>query len=224
MQKVQNYRLSPTSLSLFLECPRCFWLKIKKDIKRPEQPSSTLPRGMDILIKKYFDKWRQSKFPPELKDKIPGELIQDQKLLNAWRNWRTGLQYIDTALGNSLMFGALDECFVNGDTYMPADYKTRGFGLKEDSISYFQNQLNCYTFLLKTNNYKVNNKGYLIYYILQSVEDNGVSQFKVDLIEMKTYPDDAYSVFKRAIETLNKPLPALNSECSFCAWSQRQGP
>ena len=62
------------------------------------------------------------------------------------------------------MFGAVDECFVNGDIYMVADYKTRGFGLKENSIGYFQNQLDCYTFLLKSNNYKVNDKGYHVAY------------------------------------------------------------
>lgn len=166
------YKLSPTSLNIFLECPRCFWLLIKQDMRRPEQPSSTLPRGLDLLIKKYFDKWRAQKFPPELKGKIAGELIQDQKLLDTWRNWKRGIQYIDKTLHSSIMFGLLDECFVDGDIYMPVDYKTRGFNLKDDSIGYYQNQLDCYTLLLKENNYKVNNKGYLIYYILLSLEES----------------------------------------------------
>ena len=219
---MQNYRLSPTSLNLFRECPRCFWLKLKRGIKRPEQPSSTLPRGMDKLIKNYFDKWRSHKSPPELKGKIPGELIQNQQLLNAWRNWRTGLRYIDKSLGNSSMFGALDECFVSGDVYMAADYKTRGFNLKEDSIGYYQNQMDCYTFLLKMNNHKVNNKGYLIYYILESVGESGTTKFNVDLIEMKTSPEDAYNTFKKAVDVLNKPLSDLNPDCSFCNWVQNQ--
>jgi hypothetical protein len=105
---------------------------------------------------------------------------------------------------------------------MPADYKTRGFELKDDSVGYFQNQLNCYTLLLKKNNYKVNNRGYLIYYILESIEENGVAKFKVDLIEMKTYPEDAYDTFRSTIELLNKPIPDLNIDCSFCVWVQKQ--
>lgn len=212
-----NYRISQTSLNLFLECPRCFWLKMKNNMKRPEQPSSTLPRGMDVLIKNYFDKYRPSP-PPELKGKIPGTVIPDQELLKKWRNWRVGLQYIDKTLGNSIMTGAIDECFVDGDIYMPADYKTRGSGLKEDSTKYFQNQLNYYTFLLKKNGYKVNNKGYLIYYILENVEENGIAKFKVDVIEMRTFPDDAYNAFKEAVETLEKPMPSLKSDCPFCSW------
>jgi len=216
-----NYRLSQTSLNLFLECPRCFWLKIKENKSQPERPSSTLPRGMDNLIKNYFDKHRPGP-PPELKDKIPGGVIPDQELLKKWRNWRSGLQYIDKKLGNSTMFGAIDECFVDASVYMPADYKTRGFGLKEDSIKYFQNQLNCYTFLLRANGYKVNNKGYLIYYILEDVGENGIAKFKVDLIEMKTYPDDAYDAFKRAVGILDKQIPALNPDCPFCNWVSTQ--
>jgi hypothetical protein len=118
------------------------------------------------------------------------------------------------------MFGAIDECFVDNGVYMPADYKTRGFGLKEDSTKYFQNQLNCYTFLLKTNGYKVNNKGYLIYYILKGLEEGGIAKFDIDIIEMKTYPDDAYDAFRRAVEMLGKPIPALNPDCSFCSWAK----
>lgn len=216
-----SYRISQTSLNLFLECPRCFWLKIKNNLKRPEIPSSTLPLGMDNLIKKYFDKHRPS-FPPEIKDNAPGVIIPDQELLNKWRNWRIGLKHIYKNLDNSVLTGAIDECFVKEDIYMPADYKTRGVGVKEDSTTYFQNQLNCYTLLLKKNGYKINNKGYLIYYILENVEENGVCKFKIDVIEMRTYPEDAQEAFKKAVEVLNNPLPPLNPECNFCNWVENQ--
>ncbi|MBN2120539.1 MAG: hypothetical protein JW734_05750 [Candidatus Omnitrophica bacterium] len=219
---MQSYRLSPTSLNLFLDCPRCFWLKLKKKISRPEQPSSTLPRGMDLLVKKYFDKWRQQKRPPEFKDKMACELIQDQQLLDKWRNWRSGLCFCDKSLSGAVLFGALDECFVDGDVYMPADYKTRGFSLKDNSIGYFQNQMDCYTLLLKMNSYKVNNTGYLIYYILSDVGENGSSRFKVELIPMQTDPDRAYSTFKRAVEFLDEPLPDYSGSCSFCSWVRNQ--
>lgn len=215
---MQTYRLSPSSLNIFLECPKCFWLQLKKGLKRPETPFSTLPRAMDLLIKKYFDKWRPNKLPPELQDRFSGELIQEQQLLDTWRNWKQGLRYADAALGNSVLLGLLDECFVQGDIYIPADYKTRGFDLKDDSASYYQNQLDCYTLLLEKNNYKVNNTAYLIYYILDSLEENGAGKFKVELIEVKTEPKRAYATFKKAIETLEGPTPAKGESCTFCAW------
>jgi len=78
--------LSPTSLSLFEECPLCFWLKIVKKISRPESPASTLPRGMDLLIKKYFDYYRKLKeLPPEIKGKVRGSLLPDQQLIDEWQ-------------------------------------------------------------------------------------------------------------------------------------------
>ncbi len=74
-----TFYLSPSKLNLFLECPKCFWLHMRKGIKRPEQPSSTLPRGMDGLIKVYFDKYRKlDKLPPEIEGKVRERLLPDQ--------------------------------------------------------------------------------------------------------------------------------------------------
>ena len=136
--------LSPSSLNLFLDCPRCFWLYVKKKISRPEPPASTLPRGMDGLIKKHFDKYRKlDRLPPELEGKVKAKPIQ-QETLDKWRNWRSGLKHEE---GGVCLGGALDECFVDGQIYIPVDYKTRGYELKHDTAGYYQNQLNIYTFL-----------------------------------------------------------------------------
>jgi len=39
-----------------LECPRCFWLQIVKNIKRPAGIFPSLPSGMDKILKVHFDK------------------------------------------------------------------------------------------------------------------------------------------------------------------------
>jgi len=52
-------RLSPTTgLSLFKECPRCFWLHFNKNVHRPRGIFPSLPSGMDLVIKNYFDRYR----------------------------------------------------------------------------------------------------------------------------------------------------------------------
>jgi len=53
MPENSKIRLSPSSLNLFLECPRCFWLDKNKGIKRPRGIFPSLPSGMDSVIKKY---------------------------------------------------------------------------------------------------------------------------------------------------------------------------
>lgn len=120
---------------------------------------------MDLLIKNYFDRYRRlGRTPPKIKDKIRGKPLGDFELLRRWRNWRSGLRYEDKQL-NAVLFGALDECFVDGEYYIPVDYKTRGFELKEDLMKYYQTQLDCYTLLLQANGYKHLNLSFLIYFI-----------------------------------------------------------
>lgn len=216
--------LSPSKLNLFQDCPRCFWLQEIKKIKRPEGPTSTLPRGMDYLIKDYFDKFRAiSKLPPEIEKNTKGLPMSNQKLLNLWRNWRSGLRYYDKEI-NAELGGALDECFTFGEHYIPVDYKTRGFALKPDSLSYYQTQLDCYTMLLEKNGCKHLSFGYLIYYIPQKIENNGMVKFSVEAKEMITDPKRAYQVFKSAVALLRETEPKLNKQCGFCNWQTYKNP
>ncbi|MCX6774543.1 MAG: hypothetical protein NTY99_00435 [DPANN group archaeon] len=49
-------KLSPSSLNLFKDCPRCFWLDKIKGISRPEGIFPSLPSGIDKVLKEHFDK------------------------------------------------------------------------------------------------------------------------------------------------------------------------
>jgi len=212
--------LSPSKLNLFQECPLCFWLHVVKDIHRPEGVFPSLPGGMDNLIKDYFDKYRVlGKMPPEIEGKVQGKLISDQKLLDEWRSIskESSPKYFDKEL-NAYLFGALDECFINGDYYIPVDYKTRGYDLKEDSLSFYQTQLDCYTLLLEAEGYKHLSFGYLIYYIPTEVRENGVVQFKVEAHKLKTNPKQGYEIFRQAVRCARSSQPASHSECQFCSW------
>jgi len=212
--------LSPSKLNLFQECPLCFWLSEVKKIHRPEGPQSTLPRGMDLLIKKYFDKYReQDKLPPEIDGKVQGKLISDSNLLKQWRsNFRNSEpKYFDKEL-NAVLFGALDECLIDGEYYIPVDYKTRGFDLKPDSLSYYQTQLDCYTLLIEANGLKHLSFGYLIYYIPEEVGENGIVKFKIEPRKMETNTKRAKEIFREAVQLINGPQPKSHSNCKFCSW------
>ena len=213
-------RLSPSTLNLFLECPRCFWLQINKGIHRPRGIFPSLPSGMDNVIKKYFDKFRiQGKLPPEIEGKVKGKLVPDSELVNKWRNWRTGLEYEDKNLGATL-FGALDDCLVKEDLYIPIDYKTRGSAPnQDDSEKYYTNQLDCYALLLQENGYKVGNIAYLIYYYPDAVYENGKVDFKVEVVRMNINPERAKITLAQAVDLLKGPLPEKHSDCEYCSWT-----
>jgi len=221
---MKEIRLSPSSLNLFLECPRCFWLQINEGIHRPRGIFPSLPGGMDLVIKDYFDKYREKgELPPEIQGKIEGKLLHDHKLLNKWRNWRTGLQYKDEDL-NVVLFGALDDCLEDNGKYMPLDYKTRGSAPKDgDSEKYYGNQIDCYALLLEENGYPVGEFGYLIYYYPKEVKENGVVVFDIKPIELKIDPERARKTIWDAIKLLSGPIPPHHSECEYCIWGRNNG-
>ncbi len=60
-----SYKLSPSSINLFLECPRCFWLQLVKKITRPQGAFPSLPSGMDRILKQHsIPTWRKENCPP----------------------------------------------------------------------------------------------------------------------------------------------------------------
>jgi len=220
----KEIRLSPSSLNLFLECPRCFWLQVNENIHRPRGAFPSLPTGMDGVIKDYFDKYREKdELPPEIQGKVEGKLLHDHKLLNKWRNWRTGLEYKDEEL-NVVLFGALDDCLEDNGKYMPLDYKTKGFAPKDgDSEKYYGNQLDCYSLLLEGNGYPVGNNGYLIYYYPEHVEENGTVIFNVEPIKLKIDPNRAKKTLEEALKLLSGPIPPHHLECEYCIWGRNNG-
>jgi CRISPR/Cas system-associated exonuclease Cas4 (RecB family) len=217
----KQIRLSPSTLSLFLECPRCFWLQINENIHRPRGIFPSLPGAMDSVIKVYFDKYRiKGELPPEIIGKVEGKLIDNLELLKKWRNWKTGLEYKDEILGVSL-FGALDDCLIDDKHYIPVDYKTRGSAPKDGaSEKYYGNQLDCYALLLEQNGYPVRNWAYLIYYYPKEVEEEGRVNFAVEVVRLKVDTKRAVKIIEEAIRLLNGPIPSHHSECEYCIWGQ----
>jgi len=189
--------------------------------RRPESPTSTLPRGMDNLIKRYFDSYRRRNLlPPEISSIIKGRLVEEDAI-SKWRNWRTGLTFVDN--DGSKLLGALDECVVVDGVYIPIDYKTRGYDLKEDSTSYYTFQMSCYNFLLNKNGYKVSDSAYLVFYIPLEFQDEGVVHFNIEVKRVKTFPlEKVYSVFRNALSILSqKNPPEAGKSCKFCSWAFR---
>lgn len=214
-------RLSPTTgLGLFRECPKCFWVHYNKRVQRPRGIFPSLPGGMDLVIKDYFDKYRGS-LPPELKGKIKGSLMPDSDLMNKWRDWRTGLQYYDEKL-NAELFGALDDCMVYNDKYVPLDYKTRGSAPRDgDSEKYYQTQLDTYALLIESSGRKIADFAYLVYYYPEEVSQNGMVKFNVKPVEIPVSSSRVKDLFEKAVNVLRGPMPEKHFGCEYCLWKSR---
>ena len=82
--------LSPSTLSLLKDCPRCFWLHIKKRQFRPAGIYPSLPCGIDKAMKTRFDYYRErGSLPVELqKLKEEGITLFDNVMMALWRGKR----------------------------------------------------------------------------------------------------------------------------------------
>ena len=193
-------------------------MQFNKGIKRPRGIFPSLPSGMDRVIKKYFDKYRvKNELPPEIKGQVSGKLMEDLGKLERWRNWRTtDLRYENTILDVCLT-GALDDCLVDGEYFMPLDYKTKGSEVKDNPAKYYQNQLDCYCLMLESAGYKTKNEAFLLYYSPDNVTEKGIVKFKVSPFKIKTNPKKAESLVKEAVELLLGHIPSRDSECEYCS-------
>jgi hypothetical protein len=209
--------LSPSALNLFNNCPRCFWLEKNKGIKRPRGIFPSLPGGMDMVIKKYFDKYRKiDQLPPETAGRMEGKLFEDLNTLEMWRSWRnTNLCYVNNSY-NAVLSGALDDCLIDGEFYMPLDYKTRGSELKSDPRLYYQTQLDCYCLMLEANGYKTKGVAYLLYYWPKEVKENGMVLFHVEPIRIETSCKAAEEIVRQAAVCLAGPIPEAAKDCEYC--------
>ena len=80
-----TFKISPSSMKLIEECPRCFYQQIVNKISRPSVPFPSLPSGVDKMLKERFDRFMQKgQLPPELKKhKVNAKLFNIQFLISA---------------------------------------------------------------------------------------------------------------------------------------------
>ena len=211
-----TFKLSPSALNLMEECPRCFYLDKHKVWKRPQGPMSSLPNGMDKILKIHFDKFmNKEQLPPELKENSHSKdmkLFNNIELLKQWRNNLKGIRYEDKE-GN-ILFGAVDNILVKGNKLIVLDYKTRGFALKEDTADRYQNQLDIYNFLLRKNNYETEDFAFILFYIPKEVTETGEVIFDTELVKRNTNVKNAENLFNKALKLLNGECP--QKTCEWC--------
>ena len=215
-----RFRLSPSSLNLFEDCGRCFWLDLVKGVPRPQGIFPSLPSGVDRVLKEHFDSFmRRGLLPPELgREGLDGcKLFSDEPLLAEWRNNFRGIKYFDGDSGVMLR-GAVDNLMTNGEKLVVLDFKTRGYPLKEDTAHHYQDQMNCYNFLLRKNGFATEDYAYLLFYMPGKIMENGHFEFTTQLVKMPTDVSHAENLFRKAIATLDGAMPAAGDECEYCAW------
>jgi len=184
---------------------------------RPRGIMASLMSGIDRTIKPYADKFA-GKMPDFLKDKIEGVLMADRAKMVKWGNWRTGMRYYDKENAIEL-YGALDECAILNNEYIPVDWKTKGQKPKDDGAQYYQLQLDCYNLMLHATGLKTANIGYLVYLYPLVVKTNGEMldfSFGVDVYKLDCDIERAKQACIDAVTCLRGARPPVNFNCEYC--------
>src|SRR3989344_2588634 len=208
--KFSTLKLSRSSLKLFQECPRCFWLDLHHKIKRPPGYPYTLSAAVDYLVKQEFDKYRRAgTLPPVLaRHGLKAKLYPGPEL-SVWREVRkNGINYFDEDL-NAMLYGAVDDVMQFDDGSMAVvDYKSSGS--REIKIyDDYQKQMDIYTYLFDRNGFQTQPEAYFVFY--QVDKSGGGFQNSLPFIEqLKSVKVDKSwvgDVFEQAVMVARRDTP-----------------
>lgn len=214
------WKLSPSGLYGYTECPACFWAD--NHFKKAPMLPLLLNTAMDSILKNRYDKYRaDDTFPPEMA--ALGEMgitpFKDLEKLNDWRENKTALQIIDENIGYVLS-GKIDDVFVETDgRLIPADYKSSGNAPAEDKQKYYADQLAAYGFMFHKAGYPVSDRAYLLHYFVKDKLDGSLAvtfDSHLDLV-----PIDFAAVEEKLsamVTLLNGDYPGDNPDCAKCAF------
>ncbi|HOJ40011.1 MAG TPA: PD-(D/E)XK nuclease family protein [bacterium] len=223
--------LSASTLNLLRECERCFWLAVKKNLRRPRGPMPSIATGLDSFVTRYFHYYRKrGQLPPLLSGKLSGHLAGEE-LFDLKKGVKAKwLVYEDHRL---TLVGKLDDCLVEAEGYSPLDYKTRA-SLPEEIHQSYQLQMDIYTFLLaknKSQRYPVSGRAYLLYFVpaFPEVQEEFELEkmerlhfpFKAGLKVLTTCPESIPGLLDHAAEILQREEPPSPGECEYCQWAQQ---
>jgi len=206
--------LSHSAFEELNRCPRCFWLSYKEKIRLPEGIKSRLANRFDVILKRYFDSYRQkNQLPPLVAGKINGRLQQPFRERYYFK--------FDDQYG---FYGKLDECLVteNGE-HIPVDFKTASSDPRDkQTLSAYQNQIDEYLFLMEENGKKVANFGYLIYFFPEISQEltNGFPMI-IHIVKIERKVKDIRKRIENAVKVLKGPLPSSSEDCVFCQWFRK---
>ncbi len=224
--------LSPSKLNDFERCPRCFHDAYASKVPKPRGIFPSLPGGMDIIMKNYVDHFR-GRVPPGLEGKIPGVLFENQEKMTKWRYWGTGPTYIDE-VNNIKLIGALDDCIVDQDVYIPLDWKTKGSEPEDDGSQYYQTQMDCYNLMLAAQGHQVRNEAHLVYIfptgahthmskttsdkVSEAIGGSLIVLFGMKPFRIECNKERARELVIKAAECLRGKRPESSYKCEHCLY------
>lgn len=225
-----DYKISRSKIDLYLECPRCFFLDVTGEAKRPSGPGFSLNTAVDELLKKEFDLLREEKRAHSLMEKYNINAIPfSHPNLNEYRHNFTGVRF--THPSGVEFFGAVDDLWIDNDTQeiYVVDYKatsTQGdVTLDGEYKEGYKRQIEVYQYLLTQNNFKVSNTGYFVYANAKKDLEkfDNVLVFDVKILPYDGNNEWVEKTIERIVWLLTQApiIPLPNPNCKYCSYIKK---
>ncbi len=222
-------KLSRSKIELSLECPRCFWLDIKKGVKRPPPMPYTINNAIDFLLKQEFDHHRKQKTPHPVMERHGILAVPfDHPEINTWRHNFTGIQYHHKPT-DFLVFGAVDDIWQDPKTgqLMIVDYKATG-AMNHQIYDSYGRQMEIYQWLLQHNGHDVSKTGYFVFAKTNKADGFGFGEAALAFnLIVEAYTGDNVWV-EPAIKNARKvfdseKMPESSAGCVYCKYRKDAG-
>lgn len=221
------FKISRSSIELFVDCPRCFYLDRKLGVGRPPGYPFNLNSAVDALLKKEFDHYRaEAKAHPLMTANGVNAIPYTHADLDKWRENFVGIQFHHVTT-NLIITGAVDDVWVNSSgELIVVDYKATSkkdeiTALNEDWHMGYKRQMEIYQWLLRQLGHKVSNTGYWVY----ANGDKSLNRFDGKLhFRMTVIPYEGNDLWvESTIQNIkkcldSKDIPPKNVDCDFCAY------
>ena len=223
-------KLSRSRLQLFLDCPRCFWLVMRRRIKRPPIADYLLNETVDLLLKREFDAYRQRQAAhPIIKEYKLDALPFAHDDLDRWRNPFDGVQHLDEQR-NLLLFGGIDDVWHNkAGELMVVDYKATARNKPVTELypeggyhDAYRHQLDFYSWLLEKNGFRLAPTAYFVYATADKNKAKFTKKlhFDLKLIAHEVRTDWIEPALSKAKECLDGDMPKYRQQpkCDWCGY------
>jgi len=221
-------KLSRTKIELYCDCPRCFILDQKFDVKRPGGPTFSLNNAIDALWKKEFDLCRADQKPhPFLLEHNLNIIPFQHENIDDWRNNRRGVQFLHQPT-EFLVYGAPDEICTDadGELYVvdvKATSKATEINLDADWQISYKRQVEIYQWLLRQNGFKVSRRGYFVYCNGKKDASSSGRSLVFDVHLLPYEGDDAWiepTLLAIKNVLISDHIPGSTPGCKFCQYYQ----
>ena len=243
----EDFKLSRSRFDEFMNCQKCFYLRLVSGLQPANVPGWTLNTLTDTLLKKEFDECRTKQKPhrllieEKLNHIIPYEtkIIEDSKgrekqRIDIWRDSRhEGLRHRFKET-NIILQGGVDDVWYNTKTkeLIVVDYKSQHDTKEVTQNNYFdkphkegyKRQLDFYAYLLRGMGFNVAEEKYIYLVNAKEVDEgfHGKMLFDEIIIKHESNIDYLEGQIQNMVNTMNSTaIPSSDESCENCAYARQ---